>query len=442
MIYIVFYNENVQLINQQNCVCLSANIKPLLLTHILCYTNFMEKCFDSIIVGGGASGLFAACILGEAGVKVALIEKNSRVGKKLLTTGNGRCNLTNIESAADVVRYAKNYNAQDFVITAFNSFGVKDTLNYFNGLGLLTATEDFCVYPATFFASTVLDVLRQKLTKENVAIFCDCEVREVTHGGGIYTLNKSGGGFKCKNLIMCGGGLSRVAENSCYGILQGLGIKIKKCRPALLPVKCSSPFLKGLNGVRARVKATLLEKGKIIDTSIGEVLFKDYGLSGIVIFQLTASGVEGREISINLLPNVENPFEMFAKRVEQNPRYTAAEIMTGVLCRQLSENVLAGAKIKPDESAKNIDTAQLTNACTSVVFTDLSPASYELSQVTAGGVELDFIEPVTMRCKNKEGLYICGELLDVHGKCGGYNLQFAWTSGALAAKDIIKNLKK
>ncbi len=385
---------------------------------------------DIAVIGGGASGICAAIFAARAGADVIILEKNSRIGKKILSTGNGRCNFTNID--ADI----KNYNS-DFVSSALKRFSPTVVIQFFEEIGLIAKAEDEGrVYPLCGQASAVLDVLRAELERHGVRIQAEFDAKDIkVTDDGFEIIPKEGDACHAKRVIVATGGNAAPKTGSTgggYWLLKKLGHTVTKLTPALVQIKTS----KGIQGVRAYGRVTL-EGGK---TDIGEIQFTSYGLSGIPVFGLAKYAKPGDGIFVDLLPDFseQEVFELLKKR----PLQTMETYLVGILNKALGQMLLKECDISPlsrssdsllDEEIKRI---AKKIKCWRFDITGLMP--WDNAQVTSGGVELCEVNSETMESRLVKNLYITGELLDIDGDCGGFNLQWAWASGFTAGSEAAR----
>ncbi|MBO5059648.1 MAG: NAD(P)/FAD-dependent oxidoreductase [Clostridia bacterium] len=384
---------------------------------------------DIAIIGGGASGIFAAIIAARSGGKVTIFEKNPRVGKKILSTGNGRCNFTNINAGTH------NYNS-DFASFALNKFPPKKAIAFFEELGLLSKVEsEGRVYPMSGQASAVLDVLRLELDRLGVNILTETCVSQIQkNGDGFIVVTDSGEKHFAKKVIAASGGMAAPksgSDGSGYAILKMLGHTVTPLVPSLVQIKTS----KGIQGVRAYGRVTL-EDGK---TDIGEIQFNNYGLSGIPVFSLAKHAKKGRSIFVDLLPDYsEQDVLAFLKK---RPTQTMETYLVGVLNKSLGQMLLKECGILPLSRMSDTLTENEIKKIASKIkhwrFEITGVMPWENAQVTSGGVSLDEVSCETMESKIVKGLYIIGELLDIDGDCGGFNLQWAWSSGFAAGSEAV-----
>ena len=391
------------------------------------------------IIGGGASGMAAALTASECeNVQVLVLERQARVGRKLQATGNGRCNLTNLHANAG------GYHGQDahFVSEALSRFDVKNTLDWFEKLGLYTVAEPSGrVYPYSDQANSVVDVLRFAMEKENITLVTGFEVTKVRKIGDGFQIEGNGETYFCDRLIIACGGLagSKLGGSmSGYQLLRGLGHRVTKLRPALVQLKSSWSGCGGLKGVRANCHAAIYHDGKLYANSTGELQFTEFGLSGPVIFEISRDACtdKGEWICrLDFLPELtkEQLLTMLSKRRATN--LLAEDLFTGILHNRLGRILTQSVGIRSNlkiAGLRDDELEQAISAAKGLEVTLTEPLGMDHAQVTAGGMLTEEFESATMESRKVPGLYACGEVLDVDGDCGGYNLQWAWSSGRLA----------
>lgn len=403
---------------------------------------------DLMIVGGGAAGLMAAiCFLEECSQgKVKLLEAGERVGKKLLSTGNGRCNLTNLRAAA------RDYAPAD-VSGVLNQLPPQRLIEKMEEMGLPCREEsEGRVYPASDAASSVLDTLRltaEHLGAEEVTGFEAVRVRRDAEG---FVAEAADGRRERAKLLLLATGGRAASKFAGYDLARALGHSVTPLIPALLPFKTDAAAIKGLNGVRCKCAATLLCGGKHILREEGEVLFKDYGLSGIAIFQLSRALARQKkdvqaEVELDLLPGMTDAQAeafLFDRAERLGWRQTDAFFL-GMFHKNIAMNLLRAAGIGSG-MVEDVTTKQLK------VLAHLlkhwghrvlgTQGSFQSAQVTVGGVPLREADSESLESKKCPGLYLAGELLDADGPCGGYNLTWAFASGAAAGKHAAQALRK
>jgi len=406
---------------------------------------------DVLIIGGGASGLAACAALADSGLRITLAERLDRVGKKILSTGNGRCNLSNEDMNPDYYG-----DAAPFVRKLYRETPPQEVLSFFERLGLMTAREDSRIYPRTMAAASVLDVLRACIENERVTLLTGRQVVSLSRSrrGGWSASLDSGEGVFAQWVIFAAGGCaapSMGTDGSGYAMLASLGHDITPRYPALVQLKCDHRALKSLKGVRIQAGLTLEIAGQHAAQENGELLFADYGVSGVCIFQLSrhvAKAIEEKKpvrLLVNLLPEIpqEDLDGWLSRRIALRPDASAQSLLTGVFHRLLAQAVLREAGISPEEKAADLcaeEQAALLRCVHSFVLPVAGTQGFAQAQVTRGGVTLSDVDPATMASRIYGDLYITGEALDVDGPCGGYNLHFAFAGGLTAAKTIRSQL--
>lgn len=401
----------------------------------------MEKSCDILIVGAGASGLTCAVSAAQSGVKrICLLERLSRCGKKLLVTGNGRCNLSH-ENIAD-----RSYHGT-FDPTALLS-EIPDIRPFFEQLGLFTVADDTGrIYPISNTATSVLDALRFAAEKAGAEIVADAQCEKIIPAKNGFTVKASSLTFTAKTVVLAGGGCASPvhgSDGSCLSLARSLGHVITPLRPALCPLPAENT--KPLDGIRCKCTATLTQKGKTISTQQGEVQFTKTALSGICIFNLSAVYPQGQAtVTLDLLPSFtpEQARSMIITALNSRKNLSSADALTGVFNRKLAVYLLKRSNLSSDLPAGKLTSQQiaaLTKTAKSLPFTVTTPADFTSAQVTAGGVKGTETDN-TLMSRKVNGLFFAGEILDVHGDCGGYNLHFAFASGIKAGRSCAEYLK-
>ncbi len=387
-----------------------------------------------VVVGGGAAGLAAAISAARAGAAVTVVEAGKRVGQKILKTGNGRCNMTNANIQLT------DYHNGAAVMPLLEEYPASRVLGFFGELGLLVTEEDEGrIYPFSNTANTVLDVLRDACKWNSVDVRCGQEVAQIDAAQPGYRLtctNKST--FDADNVIIATGGGT--------DLLSAFGHTVEPFSPVLCPLKTDTKPLKGLSGVRARVRVTAYADKDATDpraVRYGEVLFRDYGLSGIVIFDMSREVGAGAVLSLDFLPQLSPSqcsnyfsakYASLSARVNElfgrTPNFT--ELMCGCFHTRINDAVVRAAGFKPSEpaTAKTLPKIAATAKDFRLDVTGL--AETNLAQVTRGGATPWEFDALTLESKLRPGIYAAGETLDIDGRCGGFNLHWAWASGIAA----------
>lgn len=397
-----------------------------------------------IVVGGGASGLVAAIIAKRHGADVTIIERNPKLGKKILATGNGRCNFTNVDALPI------HYNHPDFVAHIFEAFSPTETLLFFKSLGITPKIEDLGkTYPLSEQASSITDVLIYEIKRLNIEVIYEkmiLSAHKDTRGFVLY--DQLGETYHCDQLIIATGGLALPqsgSDGTGYQIAKDLGHEITRLFPALVKLKLDSPYLKVLDGVKFPGFVSLIHNNEKIQTEFGDILFTKYGISGPTILQLSRKAnallLDNQTIFVDVKLVSELSQSDIESRLFDLKNLPVELALLGLINRKLVSVVLKEARLMPDVTVGQLSTLQikrLSQLLTSMKFKVTGSKGYEEAQVTAGGVAVDEINPKTLESKKAKGLYFAGEIIDIDGLCGGYNLQWAWSSGYIAGLSASK----
>lgn len=398
------------------------------------------------VIGGGASGMAAAIEAAKQkkNVRVIILEHKDMIGKKILSTGNGRCNLTNEYMDASCFHS----DTPGILPEVLKQFGTQDTLHFFEELGILTKSRNGYIYPRSGEAQAVLDVMCLKLKAQKAEIHTGVHVNGIKKQKKGFRIFTSEGTYTADRVILSAG--SRAAsvlgsDGSGYELAKSMGHTLVSVVPALVQLKAKNhPFAKA-SGVRADGKVTAYDNGTLKAEDTGELQITAYGISGIPVFQVSrhiARAIYGNrkaEITIDFLPDVtEEAFmELLRKRAMERPEMEAGDFLTGIFHKKLVPGLLELAHIRIRTKVKELDTqalSRLVRQCKHTCIEISDTNGFENAQVCAGGVRLDEIDSRTMESLYVNGLYITGELLDADGICGGYNLQWAWATGTIAGR--------
>lgn len=434
-----------------------------------------------VVIGGGASGMAAAIAAARKGAAVTILEHTPFLGKKLAATGNGRCNFTNLYLTADCYRGEN----PSFAEQILNRFSTQDAIDFFAGLGVLSEEKGGYVYPYSNQASTVVDALTLALHALSVQVYYRREVTQIQRKNGKLLLTGtervpvSGGtagnvkkkgksasqgqkqgmqeemlqkfSMTCDAVILACGSKAAPktgSDGSGYGLCASLGHRIVPVRPALVQLRCQGSFLKEWTGVRCQGKISLYAGKELLAEDTGELQLTDYGISGIPVFQVSRFGAEalsqGKKVTarLNFLPKLEKAqAEELLRQIQACPeRNCPYRWLSGILPQKLVPVILGQAGIPGEKLYQKIDAKAaaaaipaLVQALTAFEVFVVETNSFDQAQVCAGGVDT---REVTECCASKcmPGVYIVGELLDVDGICGGYNLHFAWATGIAAGE--------
>lgn len=394
----------------------------------------MNKIFKVAIVGGGSSGLFCATEIlsgqgGLSGKDVILLEATDRVGKKLVASGNGQGNLSSKNISSEF------YHGDKSFIKAFlSNFSLDSLIDFYSSIGVyLTQDEEGRLYPVSKNASSVLDNIRAFLLNKELVLQTNCRVKKVEHKNHFEIITENGV-FLAENVVFAFGGKSGKqfgTDGTSYHLAESFGHKITLLYPSLVQLKTSTEFLRGLKGIKEKVKISAIINGKIVKSIYGDILFTDYGVSGDAVFKISSYVVDSpnAKLSVDFAPQFseEQLLEIITKKKKLN-FIPSNEILNGLVNKRTGYNLLRYAN-----SESSVD---LVKAVKNFTLSVVGTAGFDLSQVTKGGIETDSVNPFTFRSKKQKGLYLIGELLNVDGDCGGYNLTFALLSAVCSAKDI------
>ena len=398
------------------------------------------------VIGGGAAGMMAAITAASEGAVVTLLEGGERVGKKILATGNGKCNLGNLNLSTE------DYNgaSQEWIGECLSRFNCDDTIRFFRGIGLMLKEKNGYLYPLSEQADSVLDVLRTELRTSGVEVITEAKVQSVEKTEeGVFVVRSGEKTYSFDRVILACGSKAAPktgSDGSGYKLAKRLGHELIPTVPALVQLQCEEHYLKEVAGVRTDAQITVLPGYTDEEiTERGELQLTDYGISGIPVFQLSRKvnyllrelGKNGVvEVSVDLLPDYtpEEVAQLWTVRKLLQTDRTVEEFFTGMLNKKLMLLFMKQAGLKRDALVADVEDWRLQTVfdlCKDWRLHVTGSNPYENAQVCAGGVDTAQVN-TTMESKLVPGIYLAGELLDVDGRCGGYNLQWAWCSGYLA----------
>ena len=400
-----------------------------------------------LVVGGGASGMIAAIQAASNKNQVTIYECTDRVGKKILATGNGKCNLTNLAMGVEYY-YTTDTKKLERCLERFSE---KDTMDFFEGIGLLLRERDGYVYPYCEQAAVVLDVLRNALGQKEICVKTSVEnIRITPISNNRFEVVSSVGKVIYDAVILACGSKAGIknAITSGYDLAKSFGHKIIKLYPALVQVRCKEKFFAMIAGVRCKAALNVIVNGISVAKEQGEVQLTDYGISGIPVFQISRlvagelDKKENVEVELDFLPHqTKEDWKRFCdSRIKQYEGKTAEEFLLGILHKKLSLMLLKEFGLKPTDLVSEKTSKILLRICCamkSFIVTPTAVNPFEQAQVCRGGVAFGELDD-NMQSIYQKNLYICGEMVDIDGKCGGYNLQWAWTSGSIAGKNAGK----
>lgn len=404
---------------------------------------------ELLVVGAGASGMMAAITAARGGSRVLLLEKKNRTGKKLLATGNGRCNYTNQVQAMTCYRSQCQEKAWDII----KSFDDKKTVAWFREIGVLPGNRQGYLYPASFQAASVLHALEREMKRLKIEIHREEPVEKIEiprnvkgEGGKGYVVTSSQGKYLAGKVIISTGGMAAPVHGSTgdgYGLVKPFSLAFVPVYPALCALLVDKPYTKKWAGNRVQGRVSLMVDNEMIAEDTGEIQLVAQGISGIPVFQVSrfAAGAlaERKQVFLYLDSMPEWDFEMvleeLKRRVQWNPGQSVGDLLEGMLPDKLSGVLIKEAGLDIASPAGKLTQKAIEKLVTVIKEFPIEihgTVGFDKAQVTRGGISLEEIERYTMEVKKCPGLYLTGELLDVDGICGGYNLQWAWTTGYLA----------
>lgn len=409
------------------------------------------KNIKTAIIGGGASGLTAAiaCAKKLGSGSTVIIERQIRTGRKLLATGNGRCNVTNLHLSSN--HY---YGDKELIHSVLSNFSLKDLKRFFGSMGILLNPDDEGrVYPYSNRAETVLDGMRKELNRLGVEEICDFHIQDVCKKNGEFIITSETLTIKAQYIVFATGSQASPllgANDSGYKLLKKFGIHSTPLFPTLSPISAKERY-KNLKGVRAKGRVSLLADGKEILHRSGEIQFTDYGISGICVFEISRfvneffmlnqiNGKVCKEIKISVDVMSDFPYNDLCTYLYQCKKIFSdsktSDLLSAALNKKLSQSIAqySGLASKPCRSLTDHDIKKLAWGAKNFIFTPLTANDYKSAQVSAGGISSEYIDPNTLMSRKVKNLFVIGELLDVDGDCGGYNLHFAFGSAMIPAK--------
>ena len=407
-----------------------------------------------LILGGGASGMVAAISAAEHAAKdtaVILLEQNSKLGKKLLATGNGRCNLDNVHCTAE--RYFTSNPAQ--IAEMLQHIAQLNLPNWFERHGLLCReAEDGRLYPYSNQAADVVNLLHHWLEQLHVQVHTEFRIAKITDEAQGFLVQAEDGRSFHGDVVICamGGNAGPQFGTEGFGIKTAFrtGCQMEPLYPCLVPLKCAKEQVQGLSGIRVKATATLYDGAQQIHTESGEIQFTDYGLSGIAIMQLSGwlgpqHGLQSPSIQLNLFPqySTEALATMLASRASCMSAATVQTYMTGLVHPQIGMAVWQAQHLSHHQTVNTLteaDWLSLAQGLQHWTFSNLEDTGWKNAQTTGGGIALHQLECHSFALKGKPGMYFVGETVDCAGYCGGYNLHWAFGSGILAGIDAAKNI--
>lgn len=403
-----------------------------------------------IVIGGGASGMVAAIVAAKNGHDVTLLEQRDHLGKKLLATGNGRCNLTNMFlKSKPWEHYLFEDEYEDKIINIFNKFGYEDTILFFKNLGLMVTNENELVYPLSKQAVSVLEILEYALRDNKVIVKTDEYVTKIIKDKDIFSINTSNNLYKADKVICSFGSKAQPklgGNDKGYWILENMGHAKNDIYPGLVQLTSNEKFLDKLNGVRVDAKLSLLDDNLLIYEESGQLQFTKYGLSGIVAMNISnylPRCKKQAEVKIDMLAsmNKDDLFNLLMDRKEAFKDRKISEFLVGITIDKVNEVIIDILKLNANEKISSLTKSsimKITECIKELSLLITGTKTFEEAQITIGGISMKNVNS-NMESTIVKGLYITGETLDVHGGCGGFNLQWAFTTGAIAGELIDEN---
>lgn len=402
--------------------------------------------YDVIIIGAGASGLMAAAAAASKGARVALLEHKDDIGKKILATGNGRCNFTNTDMSVN-----KFHGSKALIKNGLSQFNYSDTIRFFKGLGIPAYDNAGYIYPNSRQAASVVAAFRMELMRLHVDVKTGINITDIKPADDLtgYCIQTDKGSFESKRLIIaCGLTASPKlgSDGSLFRQIEALGHHIQKPLPALCGFSCDGLNFKKITGVRCDATVTSMIDGQMTEQNTGELQLADYGISGIPVFQISSlmsralNKGQRVEVIIDFLPAFsDDELNGYIKdrSITMTDNRSLNEMLNGLLNNKLLLELIHKSGVSPDKKGRLLtddDCKSLTRSIKHTAVSVKKPRGVEFAQVCAGGICTKEIDVRTLESKIHPGLYFCGELLDVDGICGGYNLQWAWTSGYIAGE--------
>lgn len=402
--------------------------------------------YDVIIIGAGASGLMAAAAAASKGARVALLEHKDDIGKKILATGNGRCNFTNTDMSVN-----KFHGSKALIKNGLSQFNYADTIRFFKELGIPAYDNAGYIYPNSRQAASVVAAFRMELMRLHVDVKTGINITDIKPADDRtgYCIQTDKGSFKSKRLIIaCGLTASPKlgSDGSLFRQIEALGHHIQKPLPALCGFSCDGLNFKKITGVRCDATVASVIDGQMTEQNTGELQLADYGISGIPVFQISSlmsralDKGQKVEVIIDFLPAFsDDELNGYIKdrSITTTDNRSLNEMLNGLLNNKLLLELIHKSGVSPDKKGRLLtddDCKSLTRSIKHTAVSVKKPRGLEFAQVCAGGIYTKEIDVRTLESKIHPGLYFCGELLDVDGICGGYNLQWAWTSGYIAGE--------
>lgn len=397
------------------------------------------------VIGGGASGMMAAISAAQEGAEVTLIEHKDRVGKKILSTGNGRCNFTNLHQ--EPVCYRSENPMFPWGIV--EQFSAQQTIGFFLKLGVYSKNRSGYLYPNSDQASAVLDTLRMELDRLRIRVLTDTECTEILPKKAGFVLKTNRENERADCVILAAGSKaapSTGSDGSGYALAKRLGHRILPVLPALVQLRCAENYYKSISGVRVQGKVAIYTGETCLAEDCGEIQLTNYGISGIPVFQVSRFAAKALQQKqpvkavLNFMPDFEEAvlLNFLKKRITDHPEKPLEDFFVGLFHKKLSDLWIRLSHIDRKKQAGSLSEEELKRLLLLIQHFETqitATNSFEQAQVCCGGIDTREVHPKTLESLFVPGLYFAGEILDVDGLCGGYNLQWAWSSGYVAGKE-------
>ncbi len=397
-----------------------------------------------VIIGAGASGLCAAIEAAQTdkNCTVTVFEKLPKAAKKITVTGNGRCNFTNTDLSA------KNFHGEHSFLKSILTSPYADSDRFFRSLGVLPYFEDGRIYPRSQQAGTIRDALLRKAEELGVKIITESAVTKIEENGTAFTVN----GVNADAVIIAGGGKAAPVhgtDGSAYALLMQFGHDCSALFPALSALSSREKLLRGLKGVRAQCDVSLFDGREFLGTESGEVQFNENSVSGIPVLDLSylCRGRKNLHVQLDLCPEYcsEELSYHITDFINNSHKAETEAMLSGIVNIKLGYAIMEKAGIAPHTTVGKLKSTEISSLLSVLKCFDLSmekAKDFEFAQITEGGIDVNEFDPQTMMSKLKSGIFACGEILDIHGKCGGYNLHLAWTMGRIAGTAAAEYINK
>ena len=401
----------------------------------------------TVVIGGGASGLIAAILIARAGIPVVLFERNRKIGRKILASGNGQCNITNRNISADHF-YSQN---RDFVSAVLKGYSYEEVEQFFHSIGLpLVEGKEGKMFPMSRRSASVVSLLEYEAERAGVEIRCECTVDSISQDGELFVARSSGGVLRCANVILASGSPAAPqlgGNESGMGLAASLGHRLIPASPSLVQLCSDEKWVKQASGAKLHGAAKLYANGKYVTEKRGDLLFTNYGISGLAILDISREvslhlvDYAYCELHLDLFPGMhkEKLTQFLLSRVEKEAGKPLFLWLTGILNEKLIPVVIeqSACRAVTEEDLDRREISRLVYALKNLKLPISSTRGFKGAEVATGGVDTTEVSPETMESLKTPGLYLTGELLDVDGDRGGFNFHFAWISGMRAAKGVI-----